>query len=599
MLKGTFVAAASLLACITDGSPVKPLDAQLIQRQSSGPGSYFAITGATGGVHPRLELRDLETKGEMWNLFLLAMRDFQAMDQNDIASWYSIAGLWPQNAFLRQYADASRRSWDGVEGTTEGKDTSEMGYCPHANLLFGTWHRPYLALFEQQLQTLAKRIADQFPTPTRTTYQDAATKLRLPYWDWAKDIPTNVPAVPTSMSNDQVQVTFPNGTKGQIRNPLFEYRFHPKPAEINGTGCARVPTPNGPVGGDPGVCELSYTVRNAFDVSDHAGLNMDLHGILKRQRSTLYNILSQFQHFDYFSNDGGGCLRNSRVVGNLEALHNPIHTNNWPGHMSPASVSAFDPMFWLHHANVDRQLAIYQAIYPDTYVEPCASQSSTFTIEEGEMLDAESPLTPFHSSAQGTFWTSAAVRDIETFSYTYPELVDNTSNTTLVANVRSQYGPKTSSSTKAKREQMQQIFLLDISFPINGYTDGHGSSLPYNVAVFVDDVPADPKKWFAAEGFVGVVSALGGIHMVGEQMTRMTMELSDVLAANKVSVDEAEGWLMERVRWRLGLGDTEIRREEVKGVKVELVSTEVKVSGREDVFDEWVGEYTRYGLVDV
>lgn len=50
-----------------------------------------------------------------------------------------------------------RTSWDGVPGRVETKELEDgtviqknpdMGYCPHFQILFGTWHRPYLVLFE-------------------------------------------------------------------------------------------------------------------------------------------------------------------------------------------------------------------------------------------------------------------------------------------------------------------------------------------------------------------------------------------------------------------------------------------------------------------
>jgi tyrosinase len=85
--------AALLLSTLAWGSTLKPLNFQSIEKRQ-GPGSYYAITGATGGVHPRLEVRELEKTGEMWNLYLLAMRDFQAIDQNAIDSWYQIAGIY-------------------------------------------------------------------------------------------------------------------------------------------------------------------------------------------------------------------------------------------------------------------------------------------------------------------------------------------------------------------------------------------------------------------------------------------------------------------------------------------------------------------------
>ena len=57
----------------------------------------------------------------------------------------------------------------------------------------------------------------------------------------------------------------------------------------------------------------------------------------------------------------------------IESLHDSIHNTvggvNY-GHMQVIDVSAFDPVFWLHHAMVDRIFAMWQSIYPDTYMEP-------------------------------------------------------------------------------------------------------------------------------------------------------------------------------------------------------------------------------------
>lgn len=94
------LAGASLLVASTHGSPLFSSHGDLVDKRQ-GPGSYYAITGATGGVHPRIEVRDLEkTGGEPWNLFLLAMTEFQAMDQHVIDSWYQIAGTDPSDHSL-------------------------------------------------------------------------------------------------------------------------------------------------------------------------------------------------------------------------------------------------------------------------------------------------------------------------------------------------------------------------------------------------------------------------------------------------------------------------------------------------------------------
>jgi len=86
------------------------------------------------------------------------------------------------------------------------------------------------------LQQVATGIAAKFPTSTRAKYQEAATKLRIPFWDWAKAVPTNQPVVPTALSAEKVNINFPDGTSGQIDNPLYDYNFHPLDnTQINGT----------------------------------------------------------------------------------------------------------------------------------------------------------------------------------------------------------------------------------------------------------------------------------------------------------------------------------------------------------------------------
>lgn len=62
-----YAATAVLLSAAANASPLFSNDGSLVTRQ--GPGSYYAITGATGGVYPRLEIRDLEKSGMYRNLF--------------------------------------------------------------------------------------------------------------------------------------------------------------------------------------------------------------------------------------------------------------------------------------------------------------------------------------------------------------------------------------------------------------------------------------------------------------------------------------------------------------------------------------------------
>ena len=104
-----------------------------------------------------------------------------------------------------------------------------MGYCPHVSNMFGPWHRPYLALFEQILHDRAVDIAKEYPVgEARDKAMKIADKVRLPYWDWAIDPPNGEEGcMPASLRRPTATVTFPNGTTANIFNPLYRYDFHP------------------------------------------------------------------------------------------------------------------------------------------------------------------------------------------------------------------------------------------------------------------------------------------------------------------------------------------------------------------------------------
>lgn len=97
-----------------------------------------------------------------WDLFILALSMFQYVSQDDPTSWYQIAGRFPPSITHpnRWSHDVNvyhcgllclgihgvpYDSWNGVEAAA---GANQSGYCPHSSVLFPTWHRPYLALFE-------------------------------------------------------------------------------------------------------------------------------------------------------------------------------------------------------------------------------------------------------------------------------------------------------------------------------------------------------------------------------------------------------------------------------------------------------------------
>lgn len=95
----------------------------------------FSVTGVQGTPYPRLEIRTLEQNSDLFNLYLLGLERFQATDQEDMLSYFQVAGIHGRPFF----------EWDGVRPVEGGEG---MGYCVHTTNLFPPWHRPYLALFE-------------------------------------------------------------------------------------------------------------------------------------------------------------------------------------------------------------------------------------------------------------------------------------------------------------------------------------------------------------------------------------------------------------------------------------------------------------------
>ncbi|KAL2680998.1 hypothetical protein Neosp_008601 [[Neocosmospora] mangrovei] len=130
-----------------------------------------------GTMPLRYEIREMKADRYKWDLFILALSMLQYTSQDDPRSWYQIAGIH----------GVPFEPWSGVE-SVEGGNMS--GYCMHSSVLFSTWHRPYLALFEQELYQKANAIASMFANGTeRQAYQDAARSFRMPYWDWSLEAP--------------------------------------------------------------------------------------------------------------------------------------------------------------------------------------------------------------------------------------------------------------------------------------------------------------------------------------------------------------------------------------------------------------------------
>ncbi len=140
----------------------------------------------------------------------------------------------------------------------------------------------------------------------------------------------------------------------------------------------------------------------------------------------IYNLFANYDKYSTFSNEGW-IPQNSNDSGSydsIESLHDTIHNiaGGFSGHMSYIPFSAFDPIFFLHHANIDRIFAMWQTLYPDSGFSRRRQLLNSYTTSRGEIQNSSTALTPFFADGDGSFWTSDMVRDHTIFGYTYADV---------------------------------------------------------------------------------------------------------------------------------------------------------------------------------
>ncbi|MCJ1262196.1 hypothetical protein MMC22_002066 [Lobaria immixta] len=454
--------------------------------------STIAIKGPQGGVDVltgerplRQEFSVFKDSGPAFDLYIQSLRHFMQQNQSSLLSYYSVSGIhgYPH------------RAWNGVDG---GYDA---GYCPHGSILFPPWHRPYLALFEQILWKTAQNIARRYPLSQRRQYQEAAKTLRIPYWDWALSS-----RMPDLTNTRWITINAPHGRRN-VSNPLYEYTFHPQPSAADF-----------PPDDSTQVSLYHHSVRypDAAGNSQPELSNLQLVKNGQGLHDQTYKLIAEASGYGPFSNNVDDDLGNHYL--SLETIHDGIHgmVGGGGGHMSFIPYSSFDPIFWLHHANVDRLFAIWQAIYPDSYAKPQVSDFGTFTNAPGSLEDTNTPLTPFHSNDDGTLYTSTTARSTRTFGYTYPEVIDwNVNSSQLASNVRTRfnalYNPfrndTLSSLKKRSKVAAQYLNATDHQWFVNIRVDRSAIS-SFFIHFFLGSIPVSPQTWSFASTLVASHSVL-------------------------------------------------------------------------------------------
>lgn len=197
-----------------------------------------------------------------------------------------------------------------------------------------------------------------------------------------------------------------------VRNPLGDYTY---PSEA-------VQGQYGQFDNSRGTSRCS---RNGESYPASANANLRSRNL----KSNLYATFVYANNYEQFANNA------NQGVG-LEGIHNWVHYDGGCGEQFfDITTSGFDPLFMLHHANVDRLWAYWQfmregdqAIFSGSY-----RGASRWDTPQGTVISTDTPLSPF-ADWDGNSHTTNSVQSIRDFGYTYDSLSYwNTSSADLAA----------------------------------------------------------------------------------------------------------------------------------------------------------------------
>lgn len=239
-------------------------------------------------------------------------------------------------------------------------------------------------------------------------------------------------------------------------------------------------------------------------------------------RQRVYNILSNQNNYSTASCEGPSCQGGTAGFDSIESIHDVIHTvtGGNGGDMTNIGVSAFDPIFWLHHCMIDRLSALFQGLNPDSYVLDAPQARSNYWYNVNDVLGPSDPLKPFYADTNGNFHTSDSVRDHTKFGYQYSELTSGNRDD-LVASINQLYGGSTAPVTKRSLSDIAKnitqtaanitsSYGSDVAsyFPSREYitniqANKYGKFGSYFIHVFLGEPGSDPSCWGTDPNLVG------------------------------------------------------------------------------------------------
>jgi tyrosinase len=560
------------ITSIASAYPAQGLPELSRRQNSNGFIETSGVVNNGSALGYRKEIHALQADEDAWNMYLLGLSRFMDVDGRDPMSYYQLAAIHGQ-----PYV-----AWDN-NGPCD--DCTPAGYCTHQSTLFPTWHRAYLALFEQALVGNAIAVAQQYDGADYDRYMEAAQNLRIPFWDWAALPADGENPFPQMFTDEQVFVNSPNGPMN-ISNPLIGYKF--KGSEEHQF-----------IGGDQTERKPTFTVDNR-----------------RQLRSDLWTALSSNQVYNAFSTEALDEDDGNFNPTSLEALHDNIHVLTG-GHMGIVPQAAYDPVFWLHHANVDRVFALYQAAYPDKWIVESAEVGQNMWYTSGTVKDGSSGLEPFHQTSQGDLWVSDDVRDTRKFNYVYDDLY-NQGAAPLINSLYGDNGQDFEAGSDDKGSLAKRTgdatnlgdYLTNVADGVSRLAEG--KTTEYIASIKVDAMAmngsftvyvfdgefdeTDASEWYCEKNLIGSHGFFASpTAMESNSKVRAGISITDVLFSRTLGglLDDltnggVTSYLKNKIEWRI-VDSTGCIKEgkDVPGFHLDVISSEVEISKDPTCLPTW------------
>ncbi|KAK7931433.1 Tyrosinase, partial [Apiospora marii] len=485
-------------------------------------------------------------------------------------------------------------AWNGVENIT-GSDFT-VGFCPH-NQTLGDY-----------VQTLASQYNE-----SSASYKAAAEEFRIPYWDWASDY-----MLPASAMDQRVTVNGPHG-QVDIPNPLYSYRWQQFPLNSDPQYF-----PNDAARKDCWFWNETKRLPDANGRDQFSVVNHNLEGDNLKDQVVSFHFLhvlppssaaplssrypaNQTKYRVFTAAKDYETMASTELSGtSIEGVHNLIHKEMgaimyWPEY------SAFDPIFWLHHANVDRLYALWQAInYNNTYQTQSRYMGPLYATPGGNVT-ADSPLKPFYRGDDPTsFHTGKSVADLATFGYTYPEIDDwslssEETRKAVITQVNQLYSSGAngilSRRRRVQQQQQQHRRRQPQQHPTKEYyaqisVERAELQLPCTISIMLGDDRAGQMPLLSMPTS-GVTHA--EVPLTKALDRALASDTAVAAANNKATMISDAKFITSKLS---KLFRVEIRKADGTAIPVESVpSLSVEIQGEEVVAASRIDEFPKYGAV--